>query len=139
MFARTTDVGEHAHLHAIARHQEAMRVCRIMKFWKRSDGEAAHLNGLIGLKGDRQMLLKVQPVIVARALGDINGKLIFFRQPAHPIDMVGVFMRDKNRFHLVHGKPEALHAPLRFAAGETRVNQHRFIVIADVVTVAVTA
>ena len=53
--------------------------------------------------------------------------------------VVGMLMGNKNGFYLRHGQAQPLHPRFRFPAGDAGIHQHSFLLVTDVVTVAVAA
>lgn len=71
--------------------------------------------------------------------GDVYRQVVFFRKDGDAFDVVGVLVGDKEGLYLLHTETHAGHTSLCFAAGQASVYHDGFMVIADVVAVAVAA
>src|SRR3954468_701428 len=102
MFARYTHIREYAHLNRVTFNDETMRITCIMEFGKRSYRKCADTYGFISKERNDQMFINGETAVLQCGCGNINGKLIFFREPWNAEYMIHVFMRNKKSFYFFY-------------------------------------
>src|SRR5437868_3659544 len=95
-------VGEYTYINSISANDETIWICRIMKFWNRCDLEITDQHRLMCCKRMNLCLFKFERTITQSFFIDINRQRIFFRDHTKSGNMITVFMRNKNSFHLFH-------------------------------------
>ena len=62
---------------------------------------------------------------------------MLFSEDRNAADMVGVFVRNEDRLHFLDRQAEAFHTFFGFATGDAHIYQNRFVLITNVIAVAV--
>lgn len=71
--------------------------------------------------------------------GNVHGQSVFSGKHGCSADMVGVFVRNKQRLYPRHGQIQSGHPSLYFTTGNTRIYQYRILFISYIVAIAITA
>lgn len=139
LIAGQADVRKHAdpRVRMVAGDDEAVRVRGVMMFRKSRDLQLPDLDGL--KCPERQRLLQLHAAVAQSSICNVHRQAIFPGEHGDAADMIDVLMRYEYCFYFLHRQPQAMHAALGFPAGNTCVNKNSFFLIADVITVSVTA
>ena len=84
------------------------------------------------------MPLRPEPAVPQCGMGDINRDLVFFSEHLHPAYVIGMFMRYKDRFYLMHTERKPFHAFFYFIAGNACIYENGFGIVTNVIAVAIT-
>lgn len=86
--ARETDIGEYTNGDLLVTHQETMRIDRIVRFPECFYRKTADRDSLLFSEFLYKMRFDPNAAFAMCMGGDINGELVFFRQPADARDMI---------------------------------------------------
>jgi hypothetical protein len=101
------------------------------------NGQSANVHRDAGRKRIYERRFKPQPAVVMGCSGNINRDPVFPGDHLCTTGMIGMFMGDEDSFDLSHGQPEAFHPVFCFSAGDTCIDQHGFMLIANIIAIAV--
>ncbi len=81
--------------------------------------------------------LEKEPAVVMGSSGNINGDPVFTGDHLCTAGMIGMFMGDEDGFDHLWGQSESFHPVFSFPAGDTCIDQHGFMLIANIIAIAV--
>lgn len=140
MIAGRADISKHTNGNLFIFYGEAMRLNGIMLLWKGSNIKLPDGDRLVRCKRMSIHFAAVDAVaMVQSGFRNKNRQPVLSCQHIQALYMVRVLMRNKNGFNRLHGKLQPVHTGFRFTARDTGINQNGFLVIADIVAIAVAA
>lgn len=84
-----------------------MWITGIVKFWKSGNGKITDADRIVCAKGKNKFPLEIKFPLLQCRLCNVDGKLILFRKGGDAMNVIAVFMRNKNAFYLFNAKAQA--------------------------------
>lgn len=139
LMANRPDIGKYPYGNIIACYHKTQRFGSIVPFREGSDSQLSHANVFMRRKWLFQRRVDLQPAVAVGQIGDKDRNSMFFGEHLYAPGMVGMFVGDEDGLDGGDFKTQAGHAPFGFAAGDAGIHQHRLVLCADEIAVAVAA
>jgi len=137
MFTGSADIGEDTHCDPVAIYRETVGFRCIMMFRESIHTESADVyRGIIG-KGLHKVRLESQPAIEMGRDRDVNRQPVFPGDDLRTLGMISMFMGDEDGPDFPYGQTKPVNPSFRFPAGDSGIDQHGIMFIADIITIAV--
>jgi len=136
-FGHLPEIGQYANIDSFCSHQKTYRVLRVMQHIEGFNGKVAEFETVPG--GEQPALdfssqLKLDCFL--RGPIAINRNAQLFTQASQALDVVGMFMGDKDRGQGFRGASNRREALANLAQTEARINQNPHLVRLDVRAIA---
>jgi hypothetical protein len=139
LVADDTQIGEDPDPNGRGGDNKTTGVGGVVSLGKGGNRQFADGNGLAGIETPDELRFEGKRELLPGAVADVDRELVAFGQNFQTTDMVVMFMGNKDRFYGGQGQAQASHPPFGFPAGDSGVDQHRFPVVSDIITISVAA
>src|SRR6185437_843202 len=137
VIAYDADVGEDADTYRGRSDGEAIRVGGIVILGQGFYRQTANGDRRPGIECPHEVLVRGKTALIQCGLGDVHRKLITMGKHLQTADMVIVLMGNKDSPYPGQRETHASHAPFRLTAGKADVDEDSFLLVTNIVTIAV--
>ena len=136
LIAGYTNICNYPDIDSLMADYKTMWVGSIVFLAKREHFQFSDFNRLMCSKWFCQMLNKSGPVF-SGIRSNIYSNIVFVRQYRYAFNMIRMFVRNKNGFHLFYIQLLQFHSDLNLPAGKASIYQNGFCFIADIIAIAI--